>query len=511
VIDREAQNDPAVNVSAVIYAAKSTEDTRGSIATQLADCREMAAREGWSVVETYQDEGVSAFSSSRGPGLAAAKQRAAQLAVENGASVLVVQHSDRLARGDGETADHLGEVYFWAKRAHVGLHSVQDDANFASVIYAALIGERNFEDSKRKSAATRAGVRRRVELGLYHGGCAPYGYRLARDRNDLSDRGTLLAEPAEAEIVLRIYAEYVAGAGDGKIAQGLNTDGVRPPRAKQWEKSQIANILKSVVYVGRVHLNREVFDGAHEAIVPGEMWQEAQRQRAARAARSGGGRGRYPSGGHLLTRGLLRCSCGAAMSPRTFRHRNGYEAYVCSRRRRTGGHEQCQQPQVPRALIDDSLLTYFEEVALDLEETRTQLVTATTRHVGETRALREGAEQEAQRAEERLTRVRRDYLDGKLTADEWHEFRDGLDDERQAADAEAKRMRDREEGLKRAAVRYDAEGEVVRQLAGLRGAALRARSTLSIRSSHFGLHFWASSRASNCGRSPRSPPTPYSK
>jgi len=34
-------------MDAVIYAAKSTEDKKGSIGRQLAQCREMAAREGW--------------------------------------------------------------------------------------------------------------------------------------------------------------------------------------------------------------------------------------------------------------------------------------------------------------------------------------------------------------------------------------------------------------------------------------------------------------------------------
>jgi hypothetical protein len=37
---------------AVVYAAKSTEDSRGSIATQFEDGRAMAAREGWDVIRT---------------------------------------------------------------------------------------------------------------------------------------------------------------------------------------------------------------------------------------------------------------------------------------------------------------------------------------------------------------------------------------------------------------------------------------------------------------------------
>src|SRR5688572_27272016 len=92
----------------VLYAAKSTDDGHGSIPTQLADGREKAEEEGWTVVAEYQDEGFSAYKRSRGPGLKAAQQRAEELAAEHGESMLVVQHSDRLARGAGDgDAQHL--------------------------------------------------------------------------------------------------------------------------------------------------------------------------------------------------------------------------------------------------------------------------------------------------------------------------------------------------------------------------------------------------------------------
>jgi hypothetical protein len=74
-----------------------------------------------------------------------------------------VQHSDRLARGDGVTADHLAEVFFELRRAGVQLRSVHDDGTFTNPMLVAAIGERNREDSARKSLACRAGKRRRWE------------------------------------------------------------------------------------------------------------------------------------------------------------------------------------------------------------------------------------------------------------------------------------------------------------------------------------------------------------
>ncbi len=87
-----------------------------------------------------------------------------KFADECGSCLLVAQHSDRLARGAGDgpgAAQHLLEILFWARRCNVVLRSVEDDANLTSPLLAAMIGERNWEDSHRKSLATRAGKQRR--------------------------------------------------------------------------------------------------------------------------------------------------------------------------------------------------------------------------------------------------------------------------------------------------------------------------------------------------------------
>src|SRR3954471_17752344 len=119
--------DRNVTTRAIVYAGKSTEDKRGSIPTQVTDCRATADREGWRVLAEYFDEAASAWTGDRGPGLAQALQHA-----ERETAVLLCQHSDRLARGDGRTARHLAELYFWALRVGVELRSVQDDSTFTN-------------------------------------------------------------------------------------------------------------------------------------------------------------------------------------------------------------------------------------------------------------------------------------------------------------------------------------------------------------------------------------------
>src|SRR4051812_42702601 len=105
----------AQRTAAVIYAAKSTEDRKDSITTQIEDCEEMAAENDWVVIGSFRDEGFSAYSGNRGPGLEAARRRAAEVAAERGCVVmLVAQAHDRFARGAGDrpnAPESLGEIW----------------------------------------------------------------------------------------------------------------------------------------------------------------------------------------------------------------------------------------------------------------------------------------------------------------------------------------------------------------------------------------------------------------
>jgi Resolvase, N terminal domain len=65
----------------------------------LADCRAAAEAEGRDVVAQCSNESASAYKGDRGPGLERAMAHADRAGAE-----LWVQHSDRLARGDGKRA-----------------------------------------------------------------------------------------------------------------------------------------------------------------------------------------------------------------------------------------------------------------------------------------------------------------------------------------------------------------------------------------------------------------------
>jgi hypothetical protein len=122
----------------------------------------MAAREGWTVVGEYHDEGFSAFKGNRGPGLANARAHAARVAADHGTiCMLVCQHSDRISRGAGDrprAAEALIEIWHAERRRNVHLRSVEDDHDLRDSASVANIGERNRADSERKGKSVNQGA-----------------------------------------------------------------------------------------------------------------------------------------------------------------------------------------------------------------------------------------------------------------------------------------------------------------------------------------------------------------
>lgn len=447
---------------AVLYAAKSTKDKRGSIPTQFADGRAFCEAQGNTVVATYADENASAYHGNRGPELEAALDHAERIHGE-----LVVQHSDRLARGDGVQARHLVQLVLEAKARGVRLRSVQDDSSLDNVLMAAAMGERNTEDSRRKGAAVRAGMERKRRRGEYIGH-RPYGYAWVRDHDE---KRVIVPDPVESAIIKRVFAEYLAGRSQAAIARSLARDNVPTHRGGvTWYPGTVRLILARPLYAGWIPDGKGgVLEGNHEPIVDRQEWLEVAKLRRAKARTFG--RGRPVAGRHLFRKGFLRCGrCEGAMIPRTSPNRAAppSETYECLNHKLD--IEACSQTPLQRADLDGAVFAYFEQVGLDLDATRDQLAAAMNQKLDEARLLLKSAEQEAAACSERLARVKRDYLAGSLTAVEWRELRSELEPENHAARAEVDRLARQVDAHQNDDSVHAAEREVVSLLERIRRA-----------------------------------------
>ena len=335
---------------AVAFAAKSTEDKHGSISTQLEDARALAEREklDLSPEREFHDEAASAFRGNRGPELAKALAEAERLANVHGGCALIVQHSDRLARGDGKRAKHLVEYALWAMKTGVTIRSVQDPQTFASdgMVYAALMGDRNTEDSKRKSESVRDGLRRRKERGQPVGP-VPLGYAVKKDLVDGNVITARTADPTTVPTVARIFDLLAAGHSPGSASRVLNGEGPKTRRGGLWNSRAVRGVVENRSYLG---------ENGYPKLIEGETWEAANRSikrmdPAGRQRRKGGRRA-----DEYVLKGLAFCHlCGRPLYTR--RLANG-RMYLCANVRQATG--LCTAQAIPASAIEGHVLNHLE-------------------------------------------------------------------------------------------------------------------------------------------------------
>lgn len=362
---------------AALYARYSTDKQReSSIADQLRGSQARSEREGWPIVATYTDEGISG---SVPVALRAGGKQLLASALAKRFDVLLVEGLDRLSR-------EIGEAEQLVKRLeHRGIRIIGTSDGYDSQakgrkvmrIARGLVNELYLDDLREK---THRGLAGQFDRG-YHVGGICFGYR---SQATADGRGReLVIEEAHAAIVRRIFTEYADGCSARSIVHRLNAEGLASPRRGTWAVSALvgdrargAGLLNSEIYAGRLIWNRrqwlkdpetgsrryvdrpreewQVRDMPALRIVPDELWRAVRHRDASRATRPNGG---APM--KTLFAGLLRCSsCGGPMTAIDGRR------YGCNARADRGASVCGNGLAYPRKAVDDALLGVVREELL---------------------------------------------------------------------------------------------------------------------------------------------------
>ena len=146
-----------------------------------------------------------------------------------------------------------------------------------------------------KSEAIKNGLRKGFQDGsskMARRKC--YGYEVGSD-------GELVVNPDEAKVVCWIFEQYLAGNSLGKIAVGLERQGIPSPTGRfKWNREAIDKLLSNEKYTGRVLLQKTVstgavqiennglmerylYTGSHEAIISDEIFMAVWQEKLKRA------------------------------------------------------------------------------------------------------------------------------------------------------------------------------------------------------------------------------------
>ena len=358
-----------------IYARFSTDmQSDTSAEDQIRECREYAQRKGWEVVAVYSDHALSGGSFQR-------PEFQEMLSAAHGGQfdIILAEALDRFSRRLSDTAKVFDELEFKRVQIHT------KDEGEITKMHVALMGLMAEQFVTNLREKTKRGQRGRFLQGKTPGGLG-YGYRVS----GLGERSVI---PEEAEIIRRIFSQYVSGMSPRSIAQGLNADGIPGPKGREWKDTTIrgqqdrgTGILNNHAYIGKLTFGKtqyqtdptnrkrvarpqpkdqwEFVEVPDLRIVDDELWEGVKNQQSVVATvmpRDGDGNplNRLHRKKHLLS-GLIRCGeCGGRMSI-VARDRYGCSSYRTSR--------TCKNSRtITRQEVENRVLAGLKSYLLDAE------------------------------------------------------------------------------------------------------------------------------------------------
>ena len=195
----------------------------------------------------------------------------------------------------------------------------------------------------------------------------------------------LVIDPEGAEIVKRIFREYLEGASLLQIARGLEADGILTAASKaKWRPETLKKILQNEKYIGdallqktytvdflskkRVKNNGIVpqyyVENSHEPIIPRDLYMQVQEEMVRRASiQSGkGGKKRVYSSKYALSSTVYCGQCGDIYR-RVHWNNRGYKSIVwrCVSRLEEKGSD-CTSPTINEEMLQTAVVKAINEL-----------------------------------------------------------------------------------------------------------------------------------------------------
>jgi hypothetical protein len=206
---------------------------------------------------------------------------------------------------------------------------------------------------------------------------------------DKDENGNLVINPEQAEIVKRIFREYLEGASCQKIAKGLERDGISTVRGNtKWHDNSIRRILENEKYMGDALLQKTYtvdflqkkrdrnhgelpqyyVEDSHEAIIPKEMFLLVQKEMARRGTEIDcRGHRRKFSANHCFT-GLVFCSeCGELFRRLHWQNR-GKKSIVWRCISRIDRKEKCNARTLNEEILKSAFLEALNSIIENSQE-----------------------------------------------------------------------------------------------------------------------------------------------
>lgn len=239
------------------------------------------------------------------------------------------------------------------------------------------------DESRSISENSTWGIRRRFEQGKVKVNCTKFlGY-------DKDENGNLVINEKQAEIVKRIYKDYLDGKGPNRIARDLEKDGIPGWNGEvKWYDSTVRKILSNEKYKGdallqktytvdfltkkRVENNGEVpqyyVEESHPAIIDREMWEAVQleiERRRAFAEKHNIGRFDYATEKNPFA-GKVICGCCGGIYGRKMWNSTDEKlkraVWQCNNKYAVKGKKGCENRHLDERDLQQAFIKTFNEI-----------------------------------------------------------------------------------------------------------------------------------------------------
>ncbi len=311
-----------------------------------------AKEQGWELVETLSDIGVSAFKGKNAEDGALSRFiHAAETGEIQPGSVLIIESLDRLSRDKARKAltqfnallDKGVEIFTLSDRQHYTPNGVDENPTQLFITLGVML--RANEESEIKSKRIKASWdRKKSQIDTFKlTRMAPSWLHL----NDARTEYVVIEEKAEA--VRKVFELCAGGMGLFLITKHMNDHFSPISRADVWHQSYVAKLLANESVLGRFHLHKtvdgkrlpsgQVIEGYFPQIVSDELFYLANAKKHGRRL----ARGRKGRGLKNLFSGLCVCEqCGNTV---LFRNKGvppkGFNYLRCERSLMT---KECDSP-----------------------------------------------------------------------------------------------------------------------------------------------------------------------
>ena len=318
---KATEEEQKLRVAAYCRVSTDTDEQATSYEAQIEHYTDYIQKHpGWELVGIYADDGIYGTNTKKRDEF----NRLIDDCMAGRVDMVVTKSISRFARNTLDCLKYIRQL----KEKNIAVFFEKENINTLDAkgeVLLTIMASLAQQESQSLSQNVRLGLQYRYQQGKVQVCTNRFlGY-------DKDENGNLVINPTEAEVVKRIFREYLEGKSYYAIGQGLTADGIKTAAGSEyWLASTLKKILQNEKYMGDALLQKTVttdflskkrvankgivpqyyVENSHEAIIPRELFMQVQEEIVRRARlKTGTGKRRVYNGKHALSHIMYCAHC----------------------------------------------------------------------------------------------------------------------------------------------------------------------------------------------------------